>query len=252
MRDVPREAFEVFEDGQLQTITQFTGGRVPVSVAILLDISESMFGPRLEDSRAALVGFASDLLDPADEVAVLAFNHDPHRLTSWTSDPGAAAKVLQPLKAFGSTAVYDAIGAALPLIARRNRQRAAVLVVSDGADTASETTLRELRSALLRTDAFVYAIAIDPPERWPINTRVNASALREVTDQSGGRTFVVTSSADATAALASIAEELNSQYLIGYTSPKAGDGQYHRIRVRVRDTDHRVRARNGYVASAPR
>jgi VWFA-related protein len=245
---LPADAFDVFEDGQLQTITQFTNERVPVSLAVLLDVSDSMYGRRIEDAREAIERFVLDLLDRGDEFSILAFNHQQHLLTSWTSEPAVASSVMQRLKPFGSTAIYDAIAAALPLVASRNRQRGALLLISDGADTASDRTLREVRSALLRTDAFVYAIAIDSPDRWPINAPINASALAEVTDQSGGRTKVVRSSADLSVALTEIADELNSQYLIGYTSPKGPDGQYHSIRVRVRGTDDRVRARNGYVA----
>ena len=155
---------------------------------------------------------------------------------------------MQPLQPFGSTAIYDAIMAALPHVHTRSRQRAALLVISDGADTASDTPLGQVRSALLGTDAFVYAIAIDAPDRFPINAPVNAGALKEITDQSGGRTSVVRTSGDLIIALGEIADELNSQYLIGYTSPRGRDGKYHSIRVRVRGTDHRVRARNGYVA----
>ena len=108
---------------------------------------------------------------------------------------------MQPLRPFGSTALYDALLTVLPSLDVRNRQRAAVLVISDGADTASDRTLRDVRSTLLRTDGFVYAIAIDPPDRRPINVAVNASALAEITDQSGGRTKTVQSSSDLTAAL---------------------------------------------------
>jgi VWFA-related protein len=169
-------------------------------------------------------------------------------LTRWTEERAAAARVMRPLKPFGSTAIYDAIASALPMVETRTRQRAALLVISDGADTASDVTLRELRSVLLRSDAFVYAVAIDASAPVAINTEVNPTALREVTDQSGGRTIVVHDSSEASTALADIAEELNSQYLIGYSSPKGDDGKYHSIRVRVRGTDHRVRARNGYVA----
>src|SRR5438094_10451012 len=102
----------------------------------------------------------------------------------------------------------------MPLIARRSRERAALLVISDGADTASTATLRDVRSALLRSDAFVYAIAIDSPERQPINTRVNADALRAITGESGGRTEIVRSPTDLAAATARIAEELNSQHVL--------------------------------------
>jgi VWFA-related protein len=154
------------------------------------------------------------------------------------------------LKPFGSTAIYDAIVASLPLAQIRGRQRGALLVISDGADTASDITLRDVRSALLRSDAFIYAVGMDSSDRRPINAAVNPAALAELTDQSGGRTKVVGSSAELSAALDEIAAELNSQYLIGYTSPKLDDGEYHTIRVRVRGTDYRVRARNGYVATS--
>jgi VWFA-related protein len=242
------DAFDVFEDGERQTITQFTNERVPVSLGVLLDVSDSMYGRRIQDARQAIERFVVDRLDRGDEFSILAFNHQQRLLTTWTSEPALAARVMQPLQPFGSTAIYDAIVAALPLVGIRHRQRAALLVISDGADTASDRTLREVRSALIRTDAFVYAIAIDPPDRRPINVAVNATALNEITEQSGGRTRVVRSSGELSEALTEIADELNSQYLIGYASPKAADGQYHSIRVRVRGTDDRVRARNGYVA----
>ncbi len=252
VRELPLGAFDLFEDGILQTITQFTNERVPVSLGILLDISDSMFGRRIQDARDAIAQFVMDLLDPADEFSLLAFNHQQRLLTRWTTDRAAAARVMEPLRPSGSTAIYDAILATLPLVEVRNRQRAALIVISDGDDTASDRTLKDVRSALLRTDAFVYAVGIDPSDRWPINAQVNRSSLQELTDQSGGRTLVVHDTADAMIALAAIAEELNSQYLIGYSSSKAADGQFHSIRVRVRGTDYRVRARNGYVAPPAR
>ncbi len=252
VRDLPRDAFDVYEDGQLQKVTQFTNERVAVSLSILFDTSDSMFGRRIEEARGAISRFVVDLLNPADEFSILAFNHQPHVLTRWTSERPLAARVMQPLKPWGATAIYDTILATLPLVETRNRQRAAIIVLSDGDDTASDATLRDVRSALLRSDAFLYAVAIDPADRFPINRDVNRAALQELTDQSGGRTLVVHDTADATTALSLIAEELNSQYLIGYSSPKGADGQFHSIRVRVHDTDYRVRARNGYVATPTR
>jgi len=158
---------------------------------------------------------------------------------------------LTTLQPSGGTAAYDAIVQSLPLIAKRTRERAAVVVISDGADTASDASLRDIRTALLRSDAFVYAVAIDSPDRQPINTRVNPAPLREITSESGGRTEIVQSSTDLATAVTGIAEELNSQYLLGYSSTHAGDGKYHSIRVKVAGADHKVRARNGYIA-APR
>jgi VWFA-related protein len=247
-----REAFEVYEDGIRQTVTQFTRERVPIGVGVLVDSSDSMFGKRIQDARAAVERFLFELLDPADEFFLTTFNHKPKTLTGWTRAQPEVERALAALKPTGGTAIYDAILDALPMVETRTRQRGALLVISDGADTASNGSLREIRSALLRTDAFVYAIAIDSPERQPINTRVNAQALREITSESGGRTEIVQNSADLHEATARIAEELNSQYVLGYTSPRGADGQFHSIRVRMASGDYRVRARNGYIATPVR
>ena len=244
-----RSAFEVFEDGTRQTITQFTRERVPVGLGVLLDNSDSMFGKRIEDARAAVDRFLFDLLDPADEFFLMAFNHRPRPLTGWTRAQPELRRALDGLRPNGGTSMYDAIVESLPLLDVRTRPRGALVVISDGADTSSDISLRELRASLLQTDAFVYAIAIDPPERWAINTRVNPQALRELTAETGGRTEIVQSSSQLVEATARIAEELNSQYVLGYTSPRGADGQYHSIRVRVAGADYRVRARSGYVAT---
>lgn len=247
--DLPREAFEVFEDGEPQTVTQFVHDRVPVGLGVLLDISDSMFGRRIQDARTAVDRFLFQLLDPADEFFLMAFNHRPRALTGWTQAHDDVRRALDGLRPSGGTAIYDAIFDALPILDRRTQQRAALLVISDGADTASGATLREVRSALLRSEAFVYAIAIDSPDPQAINARVNAQALREITAETGGRTEVVQSSGELLEACQRIADELNSQYVLGYTSTHAADGKYHSIRVRIAGADHRVRARNGYIAS---
>jgi VWFA-related protein len=249
IHDLPRDLFEIYEDGVKQTITQFTRDRVPVGLGVLLDVSDSMFGQRIQDARAAVDRFLFDLLDPADEFFLIAFNHAPKPLTGWTREQTDVQRALAGLRPSGGTAIYDSIVSAMPLVEHRNRQRAALLVISDGADTASTATLRDVRSALLRSDAFVYAIAIDSPEHRVINTRINPQLLREITTESGGRTEVVERTADLEQATARIAEELNSQYLLGFSSPKGADGQFHSLRVRVTNADYRVRARNGYVAN---
>ena len=152
------------------------------------------------------------------------------------------------LQPFGATAIYDAVLATVPLVAARTKPRTSILIISDGADTASDVTLRDVRSALLRSDAFVYAIAIDPPKRQAINEGVNISSLNELTTNSGGHTEVVHDTSDLVTATSKIAEELNRQYVLGYSSARAPDGAYHSIRVRA-GASYRVRARNGYIAS---
>ncbi|HEY7288891.1 MAG TPA: VWA domain-containing protein [Vicinamibacterales bacterium] len=242
---LPREAFEVFEDSEPQAISQFTNERVPVGLGLLLDVSDSMFGKRIKDARAAVNRFLFDLLNPADQFFVFAFNHRPKPLTGWTREQDEVEAALASAQPSGGTAIYDTILESLPLIAHRTRERAAILVISDGADTASNASMRDIKSALLRSDAFVYAIAIDSPERQAINTRVNVDTLRELTGDTGGRTEVVRTSEDLSDATARIAEELNSQYVIGYSSSHPRDGQFHSIRVKA--AGYKVAARRGYV-----
>jgi VWFA-related protein len=248
--DLPADAFTVYEDGEPQVITQFTHDRVPVGLGVLLDVSDSMFGQRILDARAAVERFLLQLLAPEDAAFVMTFNHTPHLLTSWIT-PGEAATVraaLDTLRPSGGTAIYDTVLTSLSMVDQRTRDRAAVVLISDGADTASDTSLRDLRSALLRTDAFIFAIAIDSPVRQAINARVNPEALSEVTNQTGGHTEVVHDTTELAAATARIAEELNTQYVIGYSSPHPGDGKYHSIRVRANRDGYKVRSRNGYVS----
>ena len=245
---LPREAFEIYEDGERQTITQFTNERVPVSLAVLLDVSDSMYGQRLVDARAAVERFLFELLDSEDEFCVIAFNHEPVPLTGWTQTPAVVQRAMGGLRPFGSTALYDAVLTTLPMMNTRTKQRASVLIISDGADTASDAVLRDVRAALVRSDAFVYAIAIDPPARRAINEVVNVSALNEITGGNGGNTEVVHETAGLVAATARIAEELNSQYVLGYHSPRPPDGKYRSIRVRTTTPEYRVRSRRGYIA----
>jgi Ca-activated chloride channel family protein len=250
--DLTRDDFDLYEDGEKQPITQFTRERVPVSLGVLLDISDSMFGHPIADARKAIDRFLFDELDHEDEFFILAFNHKPHVLTQWTQTPTVVRDALDSLKPTGGTAVYDAVMESMPLIAKRNRERGALLIVSDGADTASNAALKDVRFALRRSQAFVYAIAINSPDRRAINGSVNPTTLREITDESGGRTEVVTSAAEISAASSRIADELNHQYVMGFMPNHAADGKYHTLRVRTHNLTYKVRARSGYVAEPNR
>ena len=162
---------------------------------------------------------------------------------TWTAFEGGntyviRAAVAKPGQGFGTAALAEP---------KTITSQPHVSLVSDGADTASDTGIRELRTALLHTDVFVYAIGIDSADRRTINAAVNPLTLSQITDQSGGRTRIVHDMTEVATALAQIADELNSQYLLGYTSPHAADGKYHSIRVHVIGGSYHVRARNGYV-----
>jgi Ca-activated chloride channel family protein len=243
--------FQVFEDGVEQTITQFTDKRVPVSLGMLLDASDSMRGQAVVDARDAFDRFVGDLLLTEDEVFVATFNHMPRLLTKWTTPPMSLRGRLNELKPSGGTAIYDALADTSRLFEQRVNLRAAMIVVSDGADTASDRSLLQTIEVIRRNDAFVYAIAIDAPDGRE-STRVNPEALRDITSLTGGYTEVVKSAGDLGPATERIAEELNKQYTIGYSSSKPPDGSWRPLRVRVRTGGYFVRARRGYFAPPAR
>lgn len=245
-----KDDFEVYEDGDPQPITQFTGDRVPMSLGLLVDISDSMRGQPILDARQAFDRFVVDLLKPDDEAFVATFNHAPHALTPWTTPASGLRGSLDTQRPTGGTAMYDALTASLEAFARRHRSRAAVVVISDGADTASDITLRETRDRLRRVDAFVYAIAIDSEVgKQRAATRVSPEALRELTGPTGGYTEVVQSAADLPGATERIARELDSQYTLAYTAPAQADGTWRSIRVRVTFPGATARSRRGYYAT---
>src|SRR5260221_13594062 len=126
--DLPREAFEVYEDSERQTVTHFTRERVPIGLGVLLDISDSMFGARIQDARTSVDRFLFDLLDPSDEFFLTAFNHKVRPLTEWTRVQADVERALAGIRPSGGTAIYDAIVESLPMVDRRALDRAALPV----------------------------------------------------------------------------------------------------------------------------
>jgi Ca-activated chloride channel family protein len=238
--------FIVEEDGVPQPITQFTKERVPVSLSLTLDVSDSMRGQRMADARGALAHFLDKLLATEDEASLLGFNHETRMFGQWTTERAGMRIKLDGITPSGGTAMYDAIDAALPLFESRLHPRAAILLVSDGADTASDITPTSLKQKLVRSDVFLYAIGINSLDAKN-STRINPFTLNELTSQGGGYTEIIGSAAELGPATERIAEELNNQYMIGYTPTTRADGKYHSIRVRVVNETYRVRARRGVV-----
>jgi len=241
--------FDVFEDGDPQPITHFSGERSPVSLGVLVDVSDSMRGKPIVDARSALSHFVGELLDVRDEVFLGTFNHTPQAITAWTKPPEGMRASLDGRQPSGGTAIYDAIVASIGAFSTRENQRAALVVISDGADTASDTTVRQAQERLRRSDAFVYAIAIDAEGTQRRATRVSPEALRELTTPTGGYTEVVQSAADLPAATERIALELNAQYSIGYLAPRRPDGRWRSIRIRAKPSGLITRSRRGYYAT---
>jgi len=300
VRGLSQADFEVREDGRPQTISVFSSDRVPVSLGIALDLSNSMKGDKMRSARAALDRLLTDLLDRDDEIFLYGFSNEPELLQGWTTKRSLLQKALNRVTPGGLTALYDTTAKAVSLAATGKHRKKALVLISDGTDTTSRTDASDLKRQIQESEVLVYAIGIDasprrdpapvfPPAPWgyppdprgppalppglpgqprpprgpvpappraPIPSsgastgggEVNASALRALTDDSGGRTEIIRSAGDLGPATAGIADELSRQYFLGYPGLAAHDGKWHAIDVVVRRGDLRVRARKGYMA----
>ena len=281
-----KEDFTVYEDGQPQEITHFNNERVPVSLGIALDTSGSMTSDKMSAARAAIDRFVYDLLSPDDELFFMQFANRPQIVQQWTSDRRAISRAVSRVLPAGGTALYDAIADGVPLADVGRHPKKALLVISDGNDTNSRISSDELRSLIRESEVLVYALGVDgtdsqvrngptiqlpvplpfpipggpgrnrrpfPPigggRRTPTSERVNANALRDITDDTGGRTEIVRGFRDLDGATTRLADEFSKQYYLGYASPGKKDGRWHEIRVVVKDRRLAVRARRGYIAS---
>jgi Ca-activated chloride channel family protein len=159
--DLRQDDFVVYEDGEPQQITHFSAERVPVSLGIALDTSGSMSGEKFEHAEAALDRFLFDLLDRDDEVFLYRFSNDAALEQDWTTDRARVSRALRQITPRGGTAMYDAVAEAVPLAdSGRNRKKALVLI-SDGNDTASQASITEVQQLIRETEVMVYAIGID-------------------------------------------------------------------------------------------
>lgn len=285
--DLTEDDFLVYEDGELQTITHFSNERVPVSLGIVLDTSGSMEGEKMEAAGNALDRFLFDLLHPDDEIFLYRFSYQPSLVHGWTTNRDSLSRSMRQIRPRGGTALYDAVAEAVLMAEEGRHRKKAVVVISDGNDTNSETDIRDVQQLIRETEVLVYAIGIDGhgrsgvtigrprsvpmplpfpipgggrrqpgPSPWPgggrggrTDDRVNVSALRDLTDDSGGRTEIVRDPQDLDPATAGVADELSKQYYLAYPAPGHADGRWHSIDVEVRNTRDRVRARRGYIAS---
>jgi VWFA-related protein len=304
------EDFVLLEDGKPQAVTQFEAERVPVSLGIALDTSGSMVGDKILAAQDALHRFLGDLLGPQDEVFLYRFDSRPKLIADWTDDRRRVAQALGDVKPNGGTAIYDTLVEALPRAQSGSRRKKAVVLISDGNDTSSQTRLADVQQRIRESEVLVYAIGIDasdpnnkrsarpaaapstpapapsgpqtipvpspfpgrgplvtsapppratppastPPASRPRNSsssveRLNVDALRQITDDTGGRTEIIVSPRDLDPATAGIADELSRQYFLGYSTTLPRDGRWHTIEVRVKRGNYTIRARKGFIAS---
>ena len=236
--DLRIEDFAVYEDGVEQTISHVTEHReLPVRLGIVIDTSGSM-ATTLPTVQRVVMGFLRELLRPRDRAFIEVFSDRPQLLASFTADFNTLEHALLALFPDRATALYDSIIVGLFQYSGV-RGRRAMVVLTDGDDTASKNDFEDVLRYAQRMGVSIYTIGVDLPTT-KVMTRYQ---LKRLSSATGGRAFFVGRKSDLDAIYAEIDRELRAQYLLAYTSTsdKPSD-ELRKIEVRV-DADSKVKVR---------
>jgi Ca-activated chloride channel family protein len=242
--------FKVFEDGRAREITQFASVDTPVSIGLVVDNSGSMNNKR-QDVIMAGLSFAKQS-NPDDEFFVVNFNNAVVRglppkvmFTDKLQQLRAALNYGQPA---GQTALYDAIAYSLKHLEYAHHEKRTLIVVSDGGDNVSKTTLPALMQMIEASRATIYTVGLYDPE----DADANPGVMRKIATVSGGQFFEPEKLDDVLPVFTKISEEIRNSYTIGYVPDDITDHKVVRhVKVLAAEADHRliVHTRTTYVTT---
>jgi Ca-activated chloride channel homolog len=246
--------FEVLDKGSRRQIIEFHSEPAPLSVALLFDISGSMeLSTKLRRARDAAHQLLSWLDPVSDEAAIFAFDTEIQQLRPFEAPLVSVDDALASLRPFGATSLRDAIAATAQRVTARGGPRRAVVVLTDGVDTASRMTPAEVSAAASAIDVPVYIVAMVSPLDQPGGALAVDGASESIIGElsnlarwTGGTFFVASLPSHVSVAARQIVAELRQQYLIA-VEPGMEPG-WHPLEVRTRDGRLTVRARSGYFA----
>jgi Ca-activated chloride channel homolog len=251
--DLGREDFVVLEDGVPQEMSLFAQKELPVSLVLLLDMSASMTA-NVKAVRSAAQRLIAKL-DPDDEVQVAQFNQGLRVLQTFTSDKHALDDAIRAAKPSGATALHNSLYITLKDIMRdgppRDLRRRAIVLLSDGEDTASMVTDEQVMELARAAEISIYSIKIGVPgfdrEAFGEQARYLLNALAR---ESGGEAYFPTELSRLAGIYDRIGQELHSQYSIGYVpSNTRFDGAWRQILVITARQGVTLRHRLGYYAA---
>jgi Ca-activated chloride channel family protein len=254
--DLNQDDFQVYEDGVKQDITLFNRSNLPIALALLVDTSASMEA-RLPIAQEAAIGFARKLR-PQDLAEIIDFDSRVVVLQNFTNKASDLEAAIRRTSAGGSTSMYNAIYIALKDLKKAiatstdDIRRQAIVVLSDGEDTSSLLPFEEVLDLAKRSETAIYAIGLrstDGSSSAGKGFREAEFVLRQLSQETGGRSFFPGQIAVLNGIYGQIAEELSSQYTVGYTSknPKR-DGAWRRVVVRLNRPGVSARTKQGYFA----
>jgi Ca-activated chloride channel family protein len=242
--------FKLYMDGQQRPIEFFRQDlNTPVSVGILVDTSGSM-EPKIPQARAAIAQFLRDLND-RDDVFLFAFSSHPFLLQPFTMNHDLVMRRLALLHAYGQTALFDVILQGLNMVQRGRYDKKALLVVTDGMDNTSASTVGQVVAQARREGVLVYSIGIGDPNAGsggvsiaigPFivggdeSERVDSETLHALSTETGAKTYIIRQAGDGEAlrrACENISLELREQYTVGFLAPDPSAGGYRKLNVEV-------------------
>ena len=244
--------FKIFEDKVEQTICQFSNQDLPASIGLVVDVSGSMTD-KMAQAREALTTFLKTS-NQKDEYFLLTFANRPVMAIDFTPDIASIQNRLVFKRAGGATTLYDATYLALNKIKQGHNPKKAILLITDGEDTASRYSLADLRDALKESECQLFVIGILGPSLQEDNLGTNVSdVLTEMAETTGGSAFFPTWAEDLPAICEQIALEIKSEYILGYTPTNlARDGCWRKIKVKMHSPNTNlylsVHAKRGYYA----
>ncbi len=253
--ELPRENFQVFEDGVEQEIQFFSRGELALRMVILVDTSGSMRS-KLELAQEAAVRFVRSL-KPGDQVQVVEFNDRVLTLAEFTSDFDRVEQAIRATQATGATSLYNAIYVSLKDLHRDNAEeldRRAMVVLSDGNDTKSVLGFEDVKEQAQKSSVIIYSISLRATEDDLVKDKYRNAKyeLDMLARESGGVSYAPEDIGDLSGVYEQIANELKSQYSLGYVSTNpATDGAWRRLQVISKEAGTEIRTRPGYFAPRP-
>jgi len=245
--DLERGDFSILDNGKPVDVTLFSNDSQPFSAVVMLDTSASMTANLKLLNRAA-EQFLLRLL-PVDRAQVGAFNDKIQLSGTFTNDRDELIGALNDLYFGNPTRLNDGIAAGLDAL-KGVEGRRVVLVFTDGEDTSSRTGFRSVLEQARDQEVMVYAIGLESEffnGQRIVKTRPSRD-LRKIADETGGGYFELLKTVDLAPTFSRVAQELRSQYLIGF-APVALDNKIHKLEVKVNRPGMTVRARKSYLAA---
>jgi Ca-activated chloride channel homolog len=243
--------FAVSEDGKPQLITNFSRDTdSPLTIALLLDTSGSVRF-KLPFERDAAIDFLQSTLRPGrDKAGIFTFDSTIDLRQDYTDDLQLLTAAVRQTRAGGGTRMYDALCLLLNRRHGPEAERRGIVLLSDGKDTTSRSSPKQVVEAAQRSNATIYAISVNSIDASPTDSRRGDEVLEMFAQETGGKAFFPRRAKDLAEYFSEISDELRSQYTIAYrpTNSKR-DGTYRNIHIEVVDNPrYIVRSRSGYYA----